>query len=224
MTRVFAITMEESSNRPPIHESLDVVDVETLYKNEWWKAVVKYQFEDSSDSSEVAMYLWHDEDGWTRKNKYVIKTREAWETDKEIISRFLSNNSSGVDEDLGEEYPVSDYYGVAEGETVFKSDGWWKAVLKIGEKGDYETEEVMVYLWQKRDESWKRRQKYTIKRRSDWKDETDAVESLLETETSRSSESESSDNTAKVLRPSDQFQRRSKELEVHLSKSVQESD
>ena len=86
------------------------------------------------------MYLWHDEDGWIRKSKYVIETREAWKIDKEIISRFLSNNSSGVDEDLGEEYPVSDYYGVAEGETVFESDGWWKAGLKIGEKGDYETE------------------------------------------------------------------------------------
>ena len=224
LTSAFAIAMGETSSRPPIHESLDVVDVETLYKNEWWKAVVKYQFEDSPDSSEVAMYLWHDEDGWTRKNKYTIKTREAWETDKEIITRFLSNDSSRGDDDLGEECPVSNYYSVAEAETVFKSDGWWKAVLKIGKKGNYETEEVMVYLWQKRDESWKRRQKYTIKRRNDWRDEADAVESLLGTETSTSSENESSDETDELPRPSNQFQRRSKELEAHLSKSVQKSN
>jgi len=216
--------MGQSSNRPPVHKSLNVVGIETLYKNEWWKAAVKYQFEGSPDSSEVAMYLWHDEGGWTRKNKYVIKTREAWEADKEMISRFLSIDSSHREDGFGDEYPVSDYYGVVDGDTVFKSDSWWKAVLKIGEKGDYETEEVMVYLWQKRDEGWKRRQKYTIKRESDWKDEVDAVETLLTTDTSSASENIPSEETEEFPRPSNQFQQRSKELEAHLSKSVQEPD
>lgn len=215
--------MDQLSNRPPVHESLDVVEVNTLYKNDWWKAVVKYQFEDSSDSSEVAIYLWHDEDGWTRKNKYVIKTQEAWETDKDIITRFLSKEQSGSNDELGEEYPVSDYYSVADAETVFKSNGWWKAVLKIVKKGDYETDEVMVYLWQKREGDWKRRQKYTIKRRSDWQDEADAIESLLEIEPTTSPENMSSDEVNELPRPSNQFQQRSEELEDHLSRSVQDS-
>ena len=71
---------------PPLHDSLSIVNSEDIYHNdEWWKSVVRYQLNQNDDYEEAAVYLWHDDDGWTRKNKYVIKTIDAWETDKAII-------------------------------------------------------------------------------------------------------------------------------------------
>lgn len=161
----------------PVHDSLRVLEATDLYQNdEWWKSVVTYQF-DGSDSQETAMYLWHrDDDGWTRKNKYVIKTVEAWTTDSEIIDRYIREDPPETETT---EFPVSDYYTTAVGETVFQSDGWWKAIVNIVEKGSYETDEVMVYVWQEVDDDWRRRQKYTIKRVSDWEEEREIVEKHL---------------------------------------------
>lgn len=140
--------MNSPAEPPPVHDSLDVLDVISISKNEdWWKAVVKYRYEGSSTGSEVAIYLWHDEEGWTRKHKYVIKTREGWEEDKAVIERFLATDEPDIQEDLIHEYPASDYYELRDAETVFKSDGWWKAVLRIGRKDEYDTDEVMIYLW-----------------------------------------------------------------------------
>jgi len=216
--------MTSSTDRPPVHESLTVVDAESIYRNEdWWKAVVKYRFEDSSDATEIAVYLWHHDDGWTRKNKYVIKTKEAWETDRDIITQLLSGDLANQDSDSCEEYPVSDFYEVADGVTIFNSKGWWKAILNIEQKGDYETNEVMVYLWQKRDEEWKRRQKYTIKSMSDWETEAEIVESMLGSDPSTEITTQDTENPDTLTRPSEQFQHRSEELEAHLSNSMYDS-
>ena len=57
-----------STVRPPTHESLHVVDTKNIYRNEeWWKAVVRYKFDQSEEYDEIAVYLWHNDDGWTRK-------------------------------------------------------------------------------------------------------------------------------------------------------------
>lgn len=149
-----------AASEVPVHQSLNVVNVSEIYRTkEWWKAAVRYQFDDGGEYNETSVYLWHDDDGWTRKNKYVIKTEEAWKTDKTIIDQLLTGEiTSTPDESL----PVSDYYEVGAGKTVFQSDGWWKGIAKIVQKGSYETEEVMVYLWQQTEGDWRRRQKYTI--------------------------------------------------------------
>lgn len=175
-------------SRPPVHESLSVVNSDDIYRNdEWWKSVVRYQFDQSDDHEEVAVYLWHDDDGWTRKNKYVIKTRDAWETDRKIIDRLFTETSpSSAD---AADYPVSDYYELDGGETVFESDDWWKAILRISQKGSYETQEVMVYLWQNRESEWRRRQKFTLKNQERWEKEKKVVESLVDDQTSTETDS-----------------------------------
>ena len=166
-----------SQTRPPLHNSLQVLNSEKIYRNDkWWKAVVQYEFDQNDGNDEVAVYLWHNDDGWTRKNKYVIKTTEAWETDKAIVEKSFSGHAAKCSTD---EFPVSDYYELANGETIFQSDGWWKAILKISQKGSYETEEVMIYLWQEGDEDWRRRQKYTIKSQEKWGEERKIIESVL---------------------------------------------
>jgi hypothetical protein len=169
----------------PVHNSLQVQAREDIYRtDEWWKSAVRYRFEDS-DATEVAVYLWHNNgDGWTRKQKYVVKTAQAWAEDGERIKQFLSGQFSPTDET----FPTSDYYTVTGGETVFHSDEWWKAIVNIGMKGDYETNEVMIYVWQQREGDWRRQQKSAIKNEDAWADLSRAVESVLEEPTTADKE------------------------------------
>lgn len=160
-----------STTSYPVHNRISVTEGETIYKtDEWWKAAVRHSIEGRDKG--VAIYLWNRQNGsWTRKNKYRVSTIEAWESDKSLISEHLDGNPIEVDK---QSFPVSDYYSVAHGETVFKTDSWWKAVLTVSQKGDYETHEVFVYVWQLVDEDWRRRQKFAIKDKEAW-DETKAA-------------------------------------------------
>lgn len=163
----------------PVDETLTVLRGEDVYRTgQWWKSVVQYHFGDQRDSLETAIYLWHNDDdtGWTRKNKYVVKTLEAWEEDQEIIEAL---QEASTDPKADERFPVSDYYTTAAGKTVFKTDTWWKAIVRIEQKGDYETEEYNIYVWQFHDEKWRRRQKYAIKSFDDWQEERSIVSRLL---------------------------------------------
>jgi hypothetical protein len=160
----------------PVHESLTVLDSEAIYQtDDWWKAVVRYHYGDPDDS-EVAVYLWHRDGEWTRKNKYVVKTGEAWETDKLVIESLLQGDGPSVSTD---ELPVSDYYSLGAGKSIFKTDQWWKAIVQVTQKGEYETNNVMVYLWQRQDGEWRRRQKYTVKSESKWAEESATIEKIL---------------------------------------------
>jgi len=167
------------SNAVPVHESLMVYEVTRLYRtDEWWKAVVTYRF-DGADTDETAVYLWHnddEDDTWTRKNKYVIRTPEGWATDREIIDDYIRSDAPSSETSS---FPVSDYYTVGAGETVFQSDGWWKAIVNVTEKGWWGTNEVRVYLWQEVDDEWRRRQKYAIKRVSDWEAEREIIDDRM---------------------------------------------
>lgn len=169
------------SNGPgyPVHERLDVLDAVDVYRtDEWWKAALKYSIGDSEPA--VAIYLWwNNNDGdWVRKQKYNIESADAWLMDRQLVATYLPEDSVKTRRDF--EVPVSDYYRVAGGETVFKTDEWWKAVVVIDRKGDWDTHEVIIYLWQYADEKWRRRQKFAIKSSSHWADDRLAVEELLD--------------------------------------------
>lgn len=163
----------------PVDETLTVHQAEDIYKSDdWWKSVVQYHFKDQTDSIETAIYLWHhdDDQGWKKKNKYVIKTLEAWEDDQAALEAVREASS---DPKANDEFPVSDFYHVASGKTVFKTDSWWKGIVRIDQKGDYETEELIIYVWQLHDGKWRRRQKYAIKDNDDWEEERTVVARLL---------------------------------------------
>jgi hypothetical protein len=211
----------------PVHESLTVTAHEDIYKtDEWWKSVVRYSHRDAEDHSEVAVYLWHKDGDWTRKNKYVVKTAEAWETDCTIIGQLFADDDIYSSET---DFPTSDYYNVASGKTVFKEDDWWKAIVRIDQKGDYETEEVVVYLWQKQDGDWRRRQKYTLKSAEKWQEEATAIESVLDTEAKSVSADIDEEVAAEVTSSSsgsqeielesevEEFETLSQEIDDHLS-------
>lgn len=73
----------------PVHETVDVHEGETIYKTtQWWKAVVLYE---GFRSTKVATYLWQHTDGeWRRRQKFVVRSRDDWERDAEIIETHLS--------------------------------------------------------------------------------------------------------------------------------------
>ncbi|AWB28521.1 hypothetical protein [Halococcoides cellulosivorans] len=222
--------MNDSIETPPVDDSLTVLSSKSIYRtDEWWKVVVRYQYEDSA--AETAVYLWHRDDSeWTRKNKYVIKTKDAWETDRRVIASLLNGAMSETEN----EFPVSDYYHVDAGTTISKSDDWWKAIVRIDQKGSYETEEVVVYLWQNEDGQWFRRQKYAVKNWDSWDDERTAISSMLTTETSGQpddsdesvSDRESGEDTTDTAEPVDtdiksDLEQIGDEIEDHLSETFE---
>lgn len=161
----------------PVHPDVTVHAGETIYRtDDWWKAAVTHSYGDSDP--ELAIYLWHRDGDWSRKNKYHVKTAEAWHEDKDRIEQYLGENGKSVDDQSA--FPVSDYYNLSRGETVFETDDWWKAIVSIDQKGSYDTHEVIIYLWQQIDADWRRRQKYAIKNLDDWSDDRDAINTLLD--------------------------------------------
>lgn len=73
-------------------------------------------------------------------------------------------------------FPVHDELEVQDGETIFKSDDWWKAVVFYE---GYRGPEIAVYLWQRRDESWRRQQKYVIRSQDDWEQDKAVIEEFV---------------------------------------------
>jgi hypothetical protein len=177
----------------PVHDRITVIEGETIYKTEeWWKAAVRHSIEGRDKG--VAVYLWNrDEGSWTRKNKYRIATVDAWKADRVLVTEHLT----ATPPESGEQaYPVSDYYTVANGETVFKTDDWWKAVLTVSEKANYETHEVFIYVWQSVNGDWRRRQKYAVKDEESWEEDQSAVNRLWDEELNDAPDSFSAEQSA----------------------------
>lgn len=71
-----------------------------------------------------------------------------------------------------EEYPVNEQIEVLSGETIYKNDGWWKAVIASESFG---SEAVNVYLWKENDDGdWLRKQKYKVSSEQEW-EKTDSI-------------------------------------------------
>lgn len=212
--------MTDSTSNLPVHDALEIIDTTHVYHHEeWWKAIVTYQYEDT-ETIETAVYLWHndDDDEWTRKNKYSIKTPSAWSTDRQIISSYIQADTP---DNTTDSFPVSDYYTVATGKTVFNDNGWWKAIVCVSEKGTYETDEVMVYVWQKENETWRRRQKYAIKSVSDWEEEKAIIDNHLKYHDSDSDNSADAEVPAIDDSVSTEVQELTDELDAHLSEELE---
>lgn len=61
--------------------------------------------------------------------------------------------------------------------TINKRFGWWSAVVLLE---SYGRKQVCFYLWQKRDDKWKRKQKFAVHSREDWEHISDAVAGMIE--------------------------------------------
>lgn len=75
-----------------------------------------------------------------------------------------------------EKVPIIAPLKVTEYKTINKRFGWWSAVVLLE---SYGRKQVCFYLWQKRDDKWKRKQKFAIHSQEDWELMTDAVSGMI---------------------------------------------
>lgn len=60
--------------------------------------------------------------------------------------------------------------------TINKRFGWWSAVVLLE---SYGRKQICFYLWQKRENRWKRKQKFAIHSQEDWELISEAVNVMV---------------------------------------------
>jgi hypothetical protein len=86
-------------------------------------------------------------------------------------------NDPVKDQELQEErLPIKAPLKVLDYRTINKQFGWWAAVVLLE---SYAKKQVCLYLWQKRDGSWKRKQKFGVHSKEDWQMMKKAIESFI---------------------------------------------
>jgi len=74
-----------------------------------------------------------------------------------------------------EKLPISEFYKVVDSATIFKNQGWWEAIVVFE---SYGKRSIGLYLWQKRQDVWKRKHKFNIRNLEEWNKLKNAVEQL----------------------------------------------
>ena len=78
-------------------------------------------------------------------------------------------------EKTSEKLPISEIYKVIDYVTIFKSSKWWEAIV-VSEA--YGKRSIGVYLWVKRNDAWKRKNKFSVRNMDEWNKLKNAVEQL----------------------------------------------
>ena len=74
-----------------------------------------------------------------------------------------------------EKLPISEFYKVVDSITIFKNKNWWEAIVIFE---SYGKRAIGMYLWQKRQEAWKRKHKFNVRNLEEWNKLRNAVEQL----------------------------------------------
>lgn len=82
---------------------------------------------------------------------------------------------TGNNTEAAEKLPISDFYKVIEYTTIFKSDKWWEAAVIFEVYGK---RQIGLYLWQKRNNEWKRKNKFGVRTLDEWNKLKTAVDQL----------------------------------------------
>lgn len=82
-----------------------------------------------------------------------------------------------VPEQDNEKVPIKAPLKVLGYRTINKKFGWWAAVVMLE---SYAKKQICFYLWQKKGEEWKRKQKFGVHSREDWVSIKNAVESFIQ--------------------------------------------
>jgi hypothetical protein len=77
--------------------------------------------------------------------------------------------------ETSEKLPISEVYKVIDYITISKSAKWWKAIVVYEAYG---RRSIGVYLWIKKNDVWKRQNKFIIRNLDEWNKVKDAVEQL----------------------------------------------
>ncbi len=77
-----------------------------------------------------------------------------------------------------EKLPISEFYKVVDYVTIFKSEKWWEAIVVFESFGK---RSIGLYLWQRRNGTWKRKHKFNIRNLEEWNKLKTAIEKLTPT-------------------------------------------
>lgn len=80
-----------------------------------------------------------------------------------------------MSEKTDEKLPISEFYKVVDYITIFKSQEWWEAVVIFE---SYGKRSIGLYLWQKREDKWKRKHKFNVRNMDEWNKLKNAIEQL----------------------------------------------
>ncbi len=74
-----------------------------------------------------------------------------------------------------EKLPISEFYKVIDYVTIFRSTKWWEAIV-VSEANGKRT--IGLYLWENRNNAWKRKNKFSVRNMDEWNKVKNAVEQL----------------------------------------------
>jgi len=80
-----------------------------------------------------------------------------------------------MSEKTDEKLPISEFYKVVDSVTIFKNKNWWEAIVIFE---SYGKRSIGMYLWQKRQDVWKRKHKFNVRNLEEWNKLKNAVEQL----------------------------------------------
>jgi hypothetical protein len=78
-------------------------------------------------------------------------------------------------EKTDEKLPISEFYKVVDYVTIFKSVRWWEAIVVYEAYGK---RSIGLYLWEKRNDVWKRKNKFSVRNLDEWNKVKNAVDQL----------------------------------------------
>jgi hypothetical protein len=78
-------------------------------------------------------------------------------------------------EKTDEKLPISEIYKVIDYVTIFKSSKWWEAIVVFEAYG---RRSIGVYLWVKKNDVWKRKNKFSVRNLDEWNKVKNAVDQL----------------------------------------------
>jgi hypothetical protein len=102
-------------------------------------------------------------------------TVKATLQDGSTIPVLMDGAFPTADPQQTEALPISPFYKVLDYATIYKTDAWWEAVVVFEAYG---RRQIGMYLWQKRNGAWKRKNKFGIRNLDEWGKIKDAVEQL----------------------------------------------
>lgn len=76
-----------------------------------------------------------------------------------------------------EKLPISEKLSVLKAETLYKTDKWWSAVALVEAFGK---KQIATYLWLRKDDEWKRKQKFVVHSKKEWHDVKEVIEKMIE--------------------------------------------
>jgi hypothetical protein len=87
----------------------------------------------------------------------------------------MSGRLERMSDKTEEKLPISEFYKVVDSVTIFKNKNWWEAIVVFE---SYGKRSIGMYLWQKREDVWKRKHKFNVRNLEEWNKLKNAIEQL----------------------------------------------